>query len=521
MLSTLLSLGVTAAVALGTVADAVTPNSAMVAAADSGESMWLQYQREIIADKSPIVGVEKGRRTGVTFCTSYKTTMGYLAEDDFRDTWYMSANEDEAKSYIAYCAQWVDFSKGAYGAVVKAEKETVEIDGYTYNTYTLTFPAVSTPTGQTRTPKVTALSSNHKVLRGKGGHFVWDEAAHHSCPAEVWKAAAALTQWGGQIIVISTHNGERAWFNTEICAHGRRRRENAARENDMPVSLHTISIYKAVEQGLVEKINRQGGTNWTRDAWLKAERAKYATQDAWDEEAGCIPSGNIDSYFPHELTRPLVDEGAPLTQQSLLNFLRDIRKECERFNGEITSIAAGCDIGRFSDRFVIWVFLRTGGRWRLGGVLEYQDQKWSSMLEACTAVMLMEIPSKHAGGCKCGRMCIDDTGLGNMLAETMKDKFRSRIEQITFTSDNKEHLATQLRTVVEDRTITLHDDAVTLQQFANTRKTKTATNRDRFDAEADETGHLDRMWACALATEAGSKHTRKRKGSVGTAGCVV
>ena len=58
--------------------------------------------------------------------------------------------------------------------------------------------------------KIQAFTSNPRNLRSKGRpgeRLVIDEAAFVDDIKELLKAAMAMTMWGGQIRIISTHNG--------------------------------------------------------------------------------------------------------------------------------------------------------------------------------------------------------------------------------------------------------------------------------------------------------------------------
>ena len=58
-----------------------------------------------------------------------------------------------------------------------------------------------------------ALPSVPRALRGKQGLVIVDEAAFHGELAEVIKSALALLMWGGQVVIVSTHNGVANPFN--------------------------------------------------------------------------------------------------------------------------------------------------------------------------------------------------------------------------------------------------------------------------------------------------------------------
>ena len=64
--------------------------------------------------------------------------------------------------------------------------------------------------------KIKALSFNPSNLRGMQGNVIIDEAAFQADLAAVLKAALALTMWGNNVRLISTHNGIDNLFNTII-----------------------------------------------------------------------------------------------------------------------------------------------------------------------------------------------------------------------------------------------------------------------------------------------------------------
>ena len=75
--------------------------------------------------------------------------------------------------------------------------------------------------------KIVALPGVARALRGKQGIFIGDEAGFYKNLAEVLKAAMAFLIWGGQVIIVSTHDGVDNPFNLlldEIRA-GRRKGE--------------------------------------------------------------------------------------------------------------------------------------------------------------------------------------------------------------------------------------------------------------------------------------------------------
>ena len=101
------------------------------------------------------------------------------------------------------------------------------------------------------------------------------------------------------------------------------------------------------------------------------------------------------------------------------------------------------------------------------------------------------------------RACIDATGIGDMLVETLQKQFGEyRVEKIKFTSNSKEHLASITLGRFEDRCIRVPDEPKIRESFHTVRKTITAAGNTRYDATQTDDGHADDFWACACCNEA-------------------
>jgi phage FluMu gp28-like protein len=108
------------------------------------------------------------------------------------------------------------------------------------------------------------------------------------------------------------------------------------------------------------------------------------------------------------------------------------------------------------------------------------------------------------------RGCIDATGIGDMLVESLQKRFGTyRIEKVKFTAPVKEHLASLVRGRMEDKRCRIPADRQTRESFHSVRKTVTATGNIRFDAATTEAGHADDFWAFALSCEAAYKPQEK------------
>ena len=141
--------------------------------------------------------------------------------------------------------------------------------------------------------RVTALSCRPSNLRGKQGRVIIDEAAFHEQLGELLKAAMALLMWGGQVHIISTHDGVENLFNDLI---------TDIRAGKKPYSIHRITFDEAVEQGLYRRICLRRGLEWTAAGeadWCKEIRDFYG-EDA-SEELDCIPKNGGGKWLNRAL----------------------------------------------------------------------------------------------------------------------------------------------------------------------------------------------------------------------------
>jgi hypothetical protein len=97
------------------------------------------------------------------------------------------------------------------------------------------------------------------------------------------------------------------------------------------------------------------------------------------------------------------------------------------------------------------------------------------------------------------RACIDSTGMGAPLAESLEQEFGPRVEPVTFTAAVKEDMAYRVRRRMEQRLDLIPDAPQIARAFGAVKKLVTMAGNTRFDAERTDLGHADEFWAKALA----------------------
>src|SRR6266700_1680106 len=209
---------------------------------------FLPYQRGWLADNSPLKIIEKSRQIGMTFTDAYDSVKKVAARGARLDVWVSSRDEKQAKLYLEDCARWADiFQESA------SDLGELAIDrNRDFSAYVLEFKS-----GR----RIYSLSSNPNALAGKRGHVKLDEFALNQDQRLLYRVAKPVTQWGGQLCIISTHRGAGTLFYQLV--------QDAINGNPMGWSLHQIPIQKAVAEGIVERINKKTSAHESRDAFLK------------------------------------------------------------------------------------------------------------------------------------------------------------------------------------------------------------------------------------------------------------
>ncbi|MCB9852776.1 MAG: hypothetical protein H6819_06745 [Phycisphaerales bacterium] len=455
----------------------------------------LPYQIDWINDESPTKLGDKSRRTGWTWCEAYDSVSRRFRGTNPRplDYWFSSADESAAYEFIQYGGF---FAKDLFGRIADMYTDQVE-DPETRKGYVNAF-VIRCP----NKARITAMTSNPRRFRSKGGDTRCDEYAFHDDAEGMNDAASPCTMWGGTYAVWSTPNGELSVFNRFVqncrkvlAALGfdpnkpprdlpyQTLQKKALEMRLTPIfSYHRVTIIDAIEQGLVDKINSVSGSTQTREQFLDGCRSKSRGEDAFQQEYMCVASVDAMAWLSYKIIEACEDDRVPHPGEPM-----------EGHTGG--PLAIGIDVGREKDL----TFAPIGEL--VGDVIWPRQtitlQKMSLVDQAGEIVRAVE-------GKRVLRLCIDNTGIGVGLADILEKKFGpSRIERINFTAQNKEILAVGLKQCVEDRGIRFPArNQKVRDSLHKIRKSVTAAGNIRFDAPRDSEGHADEFWGFALLNEA-------------------
>jgi len=457
-----------------------------------------KYQENWFRDKSRFkIGVIT-RQGGKSFGTALEAVDDCYAR---KTMWvFLSAGERQSKELMAKAAMHAR----AYGCAIEELESDYYVDKDTkYNMLEILFPNGS---------RIVGLPANPDTARGWSAHILLDEFAMHKDSRAIWKALFPSITRGYKIRVISTFKGKSNKFYELFFSAPTLQRYNGSDYEYAGErggwSKHNVDIYQAVEMGLELK-DEEGNPCDPEDL-----RLALNDDDAWEEEFLNIPSDEASAWLTHDLISSVEDvklDPSPFWVEKLIAAAEANYAEYKKTKTrpplplEIIAgvqwehdIFVGMDIGRKHDLSVIWVDQDIDGILRSEAVIDLRRKPYFVQEQVLHTVL------SHP---RFRRSCIDETGIGNQLAEGAQDLFGAhRVEAIPFTGENKENLAVAIKQNFEDRGSAIPANAAIRKSLHSVKKYPTTTKHFRFDAEkTEETGHADHFWAKALSVQAFSK----------------
>lgn len=396
----------------------------------------MRHQAQWLKIKATLKVIYKGRRTGITFAEALDDTItaGSRKSAGGDNIYYIGDTKEKGLEFIGYCAKFARVIAEAQGAGVSAiEQFLFEDQDEQGNTKHITAYRVRFASGF----QIVALSSRPANIRGLQGIVVIDEAAFHADVEGVLNAATALTIWGGQIRVISSHNGVRNPFNQLI-----KDIESGRYGSDAQVFRATFD--DAVANGLHERVCLMRG--WTatpesKAAWYKRIRATYGPRlaamreelDAIPRDSGgvSIPGVWIERAMPEErpvLRLALDDDFAKLPEAERISWGKDwidrhLKPVLPLLNRDLSHVF-GMDFARHRHFSVILPAALTRTLKRSVPFAIEMANVPTRQQEQILWALIAALP-RFCGG------AIDATGPGQTIAEYTADKFgATRIHQV-------------------------------------------------------------------------------------------
>ena len=426
------------------------------------QAIFLPYQGRWIADEARLKLMEKSRQIGISWSTAYAADARTGRQGARNDQWVSSRDDVQARLFLEDCKQFaaiLDMAAQDLGEVV--------IDAATRQTgYVLTFA---------NGKRIISMSSNPDAQAGKRGGRILDEFALHPDPRKLWAIAYPGITWGGSMELISTHRGSHNFFNQLV-------REIKEKGNPKGISLHTVTLQDALDQGFLYKLQQALPADDERQGMDEAAYFDFVKAGCADEE----------SFLQEYMCQPADDDAAFLEYGLIAASEYPAGTDWQAREGG--DLYMGVDIGRKKDLTVLWIVEKLG------------DVFYTRHVEALRNMSKGEQEKViWPWIARCKRTCFDYTGLGIGWGDDAQDKFgKYAVELVTFTPKVKEALAYPVRGAMEDRKLRIPYDPQIRADLRAVTKQTTAAGNIRFTAERTPDGHSDRFWALGLAIHAAS-----------------
>lgn len=458
------------------------------------------FQQSYIEDDHRYLYTEKANRIGFTFIDAFKNIRKRLRHKK-RDYLFTTQNWAGAVEYSRYLDHFINiYNLGKMLISRKDEHITVTDDkGVAWQ---VKIGIYTFDTGS----RIILFSSNPWSIQTFEGDVGWDEAAFHEQQERMYAALITRITWGYDISVWSAHNGVGSWFNQVL--------GKLAKAPNSGWKCRKITIYDAIADGLVKKINERAGTTMTDEEFLADCKRRALTPAIFAERFECNPSDTGSSITPwaviercrdqfiyrHHLSDAKIKElfGLPDTsgeyrmkkmrEWMLMQYAPLIGKEKMRVGFDVAASGKG-DLGSF------WIDASVNSRLEQRGLLTTQTEDWDFLT---TALMwFMELPD--------ARGCGDKTGLGRQITWTAEQRTGGRFTGVPFTRATKSAMGSRLMnqlTAGDCRIAQGHDD-VAYDIYAVQKSVQNGTLVfSETQNPLNPSSHCDMAWSKALAAEA-------------------
>jgi phage FluMu gp28-like protein len=465
----------------------------------------LPYQERWIEDDSQLKIAVWSRQSGKSFAAAMRATLKCIK----KRTQYIILSKGERQSRLFmekvkdFCCTFKELK------LLRDYKELPETDDKTMEIY---FPHNGS--------RIIGLPANPDTARGYSGHIVLDEFAFHGDAHKIYAACFPIITRGYSIEVISTPNGTTGKFyeiakqaglvssDTSVGSVGAVR-EPPLQSPGAIWSGHRVDIYDAVAEGLPANVDLL--------------KSGCDDEETWLQEYCCQFLSDAQNYIPIELISTCVHEEATTELPEKLSVVSSPLSVARGFSSVATDhgqrttdrdLYLGVDIGRKRDLTIAWLFEKVGGvlwsrflKVMKGVSFDVQEKAICDLIEGSATGVPPVFEHGRDARATVRRCCIDQSGIGMMLAEHLVQKYGAIVEPVTFTAALKERLAPMVKQAFEERTVRIPDNREVRADINSVKRFVTPAGNVRFDAEHTDRGHADRFWALAMVVNAASEPT--------------
>lgn len=463
---------------------------------------FCDYQLEGITCSERYQYTEKANRIGWTFLDAFKNVRKRLAHKK-RDYLFTTQNWAGAVEYGRYLDHFIGiYNLGRY--LISRSEDTVTVHDDQGVARQEKIGTYHFDTGS----RIVLFSSNPWSIQTFEGDVGWDEAAFHEAQERMYAALSTRITWGFDISVWSAHNGMGSWFNQVL--------GKLAKAPKSGWHCRKVTIYDAIRDGLVRKINERAGTTMTDEAFLADCRKRALTPAIFAERFECNPSDAGSSIVPwsviercrdqeiirHHLSDEAVKSAFGLPMQSAearLPRMHDwmlaqfgpllARKERFRIGFDVAASGQG-------DLASIWIDAKTPRGLEQRGLLTTQTEDWD-FLTAALMWFMNHLPDCQGRG--------DSTGLGRQITWTAEQRTGGRFVGVPFNRTTKSAMGGRLMNQLTNGECRLAkgNDDVAMDLFSLQKRVQGGLLIfEAVQNPLNQASHCDMAWSKALAAEA-------------------
>ncbi|NRA85789.1 MAG: hypothetical protein HRU28_00045 [Rhizobiales bacterium] len=423
--------------------------------------VFLPYQKDLFSstDAYSVTVYEKSRRTGITWAAAADAVMHASKRKSSKgmDVFYIGYNFEMAREFIDECAKWaksllnvsLSVEEYIFSNVINNDEGQKDIKAF----------RISFASGF----EIVALPSSPRVLRGKQGYVIIDEAAFHDNLVELLKAAFALIMWGGKVLIISTHDGIDNPFN-QLVEDIRKDRDGFEKYN-----LLRVTFDEAIDAGLYERICFVSNQEYNRvleGVWRAEILAFYG--DAADEELNVIPRSSTGGWLPYTLIDARMNKDIPvirierpdefkhvnpiMREQEIGDWLeKEVKPLLDKLPQNLRH-ALGGDFGRSGDGSDFWPLTISQNTARhTPFLIEIHNLPFSEQQQILFYIC-DHLPNKIG-------IALDARGIGMQMSEACRDRYGSMVHEIQASESWYRDNMPPFKAALEDDVLSLPRDA--------------------------------------------------------------
>ena len=202
-----------------------------------------------------------------------------------------------------------------------------------------------------------------------------------------------------------------------------------------------------------------------------------------------------DDIFRQEYLVEFLDSNSALFSYELLREHIYSPEELPQMSSDTVRVYVGIDIGRTHDKTSIALLLEWQGKFYISHIESLKDKEFDEQFKYICKVIDQWKPRK---------VCIDATGIGAQLAETLHKKYPF-VQEVKFSNQSKNEMFNMTKQHFGTDTLFIPNDKAIIEDLHKIRRVVGQSGNITYKATSDETGHADDATAIALAVYATSK----------------